>query len=243
MPDHHDDDLATELRALGAWVHVPEPADQRTAVRARLTRPLPARRRARWVVGAVAALVGTVAAVAPARAAVVDAVDGLLRVAGIEVRREPVPGGRPAAPDPLPSLRSAAWDEARRAARFPVRSPAALGTPDQVLLADRDDPGAPRVVTSTYRGGTVRFDQFDGAPAPAFLKSAPDARWIEVGADHGIWLPSPHPVTYVDRAGTERTETARLAGPTLIWAAGTVTYRLEGLATPEEARTVALSLG
>ena len=58
-----------------------------------------------------------------------------------------------------------------------------------------------------------------------------------------MWLPGPHPVTYVDRKGIERTETARLAGPTLIWATGTVTYRLEGLPTLKEARAVALSLG
>jgi hypothetical protein len=121
--------------------------------------------------------------------------------------------------------------------------PPALGVPDQVLLADPDDTGAPRVVTLTYRGGKVRFDQFDGAASPAFFKSAPDARWVEIGAGPAVWLPGPHPVTYVDRQGAERTETARLAGPTLIWSADTVTYRLEGLSTLEEARAVALSPG
>jgi hypothetical protein len=241
VPDR-DDDLAAELRALGAFLDVPEPADQRTAVRTRLTRPVPARRRARWVIAAVAALAGTVGAIAPARAAVVDAVDGLLRVAGIEVRREPDPGGLPAQPGPLPSLRSAGEDEARRTARFPVRFPAALGAPGQVLLADPDPAGAPRVVTAVYRGGTVRFDQFDGAPEPVFYKSAPDGHWTEVGADPAIWLPGAHPVTYVDRDGTARTETGRLAGPALIWSTGGVTYRLEGLTTAAEARTVALSL-
>jgi hypothetical protein len=244
MLDHSEDALVTELRALGEWLDVPEPADQRVAVRARLTVPNHRRRRARrWIVAAVAAIVGTVAVVPPARAAVVDGVGDLLRVAGIEVRREPPPGGLPARPSPLPSVRSAALDEARQAALFPVRAPAMLGEPDQVLLADPDDAGAPRVVTLTYRGGAVRFDQFDGAVSPAFFKSAPDARWVEIGTDSGIWLPGPHPVTYVDRDGAERTETARLAGPTLIWATGAVTYRLEGLPTLEEARAVALSSG
>jgi hypothetical protein len=243
MPDRQDDALVTELRALGQWLDVPEPADQRAAVRARLARPHPRRRHLRrWVVAGVAAVVGTVGAVAPARAAVVDAFGGLLRVAGVEVRREPAPGPVPARPSPLPSPRSAALDEARRLALFPVRVPTVLGVPEQVVLADADTAGAPRVVTLTYRGGAVRLDEFDGKASPLFFKTAPDARWVELPSAQGIWLPGPHAVTYVDRAGTERTETARLAGPTLIWVAGAVTYRLEGVPTVEEAKAVALSL-
>jgi len=242
MPDRQDD-LVAELRALSAWIDVPEPADQRAAVRARLAAPAPGRRHLRrWIVAAVAAVVGTVAVVAPARAAVVDAVGDLLRVAGIEIRREPATGSLPARPSPLPSVRSVALEAARRAALFPVRAPAALGEPEEVQLADPDSAGAPRVVTLTYRGGAVRFDQFDGAAAPAFMKMAPDARWVGIGPDFGIWLPGPHPVTYVGRDGVERTETARLAGPTLIWVSGAVTYRLEGLPTLAEAQATALSV-
>jgi len=40
----------------------------------------------------------------------------------------------------------------------------------------------------------------------------------------------------------QRTETARLAAPTLIWVAGGVTYRLEGLSTLAEANAAALSV-
>ena len=244
MRDHHDDDIVAELRALSTRLDVPAPADQRAAVRARLAGARPARRRVRrWIAVAVAAVAGTVTAIAPARAAVVDAVGDLLRVAGIEVRREPrATGSLPARPSPLPSVRSAALDEARRAARFPVRVPAVLGTPEEVLLADPDQDGAPRVVTLTYRGGAVRFDQFDGAPELMFLKSAPDARWITIGTGPGIWLPGPHAVTYVGRDGVERTATARLAGPTLIWTSGEVTYRLEGVPTLDEARSIASSV-
>ena len=242
MSDHHDD-LGSELRELGRWLDVPQAGDQRIAVRERLTQPKRPRHRVRrWVLAAVAALVGTVVAVAPARAAVIDAIDGLLRVAGIEVRHEPVPGGLPAHPSALPSQSSATLDQARRVALFPLREPTTLGPAGRVLLADPGRTGAPRVVTMTYRGGTVSFDQFDGAVDRVFFKTAPDAHWIEVGTASGIWLPGPHSVTYVDRDGVEHTETARLAAPTLIWVAGAVTYRLEGLSTLEEARAAALSL-
>jgi hypothetical protein len=240
MPEH-DDDLAAELRGLASRIDIGEPADQRAAVRARLTRRR-FRFAKRWSVAAVAALVAVTGAVAPARAAVVEAVGDLLRVAGIEVRREPSTGGLPARPSPLPSLRSARLEEVRRLAPFPVRVPQALGAPEAVEVADPDRRGAPRVVTMTFRGGAVRFDQFDGAASPAFFKSAQSAEWAEVGADPGIWLPGPHAVTYVGRDGVERTATARLAAPTLIWDTGGYTYRLEGIPTLAEARQVALSL-
>ena len=196
----------------------------------------------RWVLAGIAALIAVVAGVAPARAAVVDAVGGLLRIAGIEVRREPAPGGLPSRPSPLPSVSTVALADARRVALFPLRVPATLGAPEQVQLGDPDPAGAPRVVTLVYRGGTVRLDEFDGAVSPYFFKSAPEAEWTDVGGKQAIWLPAPHPVTYVGRDGVERTETARLAGPTLVWTGDEVTYRLEGLPDLEQARTIALSL-
>lgn len=238
MPEQ-DDALIAELRALGRQLDVPEPADQRAAVRARLTRP---RRTRLWIISALAALAGTVGAVAPARAAVVDAVDGLLRIAGIEIRQDATPGDLPIRPSPLPSLRPAGVEEARRVALFGIRMPTAIGEPEQVLLADPDPAGAPRVVTATYRGGTVRFDQFDGAVEPTFFKTVAAAEWTDIGAGSGVWLSGPHPVTYIGRDGVRRTETARLAGPTLIWVEGAVTYRLEGLKTLAEAREIAQSV-
>ncbi|MEV6598034.1 hypothetical protein AB0M36_14300 [Actinoplanes sp. NPDC051346] len=240
MPD--DDALIAELRALATELEVPEAADQRAAVRARLAAAPAARRRAkRWLIAGVAALAATVAAVSPARAAVVAAVGEVLRVVGIEVRAEPGPP-LPAVPSPLPSPGPVTLAGAKAAAQFPVLVPLALGVPEKVELADPGAGGAPRVVTMTFRGGAVRFDQFDGRVSPAFLKSSSAARWTEVGGDTAIWLPGPHPVTYIDRQGTQRTETARLAAPTLIWSTATVTYRLEGLPTLAEATAVASEL-
>jgi hypothetical protein len=47
----------------------------------------------------------------------------------------------------------------------------------------------------------------------------------------------------VDRDGVERTVTARVAGPTLIWSHNLVTYRLEGIANRDEAINAGRSLG
>lgn len=260
MADLRDDALIAELRDLAGWVEVPPvAAGLAAAVVARVgaggRRPWWSRwsARLRWsrlslrwrtAVAAAAAVVCAVAVVPPARAAVVDAVSGLFRFAGIEISDQPArPGSLPATPSPLPSVRSAALDEARRLAKFPVAAPAALGVPENVELADPAADGSPRVVTLTYRGGTVRLDEFDGSIDPVyFKKGAAGGEFVNVNGALGLWLSGPHTITYVDRAGVERTATGRLAGPTLIWSTETVVFRLEGLATLDEAMAVAQSM-
>ncbi|WP_433825703.1 hypothetical protein ACQP2E_26755 [Actinoplanes sp. CA-015351] len=241
-----DDELIGELREIGRALRVPQALDQRNAVRARLTAPAPRLRRVRLAaISLVAALIATLALVAPARAAVVQVVGDLLRVAGISVRAEHPPTDLPVDPSPLPSTVSSDLDEARRVAAFPVTVPVDLGPPEEVLLADPGPDGKPRVITMTFRGGTVRFDQFDGTLDGGFLKTTPDAEWVDLGtgAPLAAWLPEPHPLTYIGRDGVTRTETARLAGPSLIWSSTrNLTYRLEGLRTLGEATALARSV-
>jgi hypothetical protein len=265
MAEHREDRLAVELRELGEWLDVPPAADRRAAVRARLSAdgapaarpprpglPWPLRgrrttapRRRIALVAAAAVLAAVVAAVPQGRAAVAGTVTGLLRFAGVRVepphQPRPLPGG---SASPLPSTRSAPLERARRLAAFPIGVPAALGVPQDVRIADPAPDGAPRVVTLLYRDGAVRLDEFDGTLDLGFVKQAapPDMRYVEVGPGYGLWLPHPHPVAYVDRLGVTHQETARLAGPTLVWASGAVTFRLEGVATLDEALRVARSV-
>jgi hypothetical protein len=241
-----DDDMIEELRDLGRALRVPPALDQKEAVRRRLTQPAPRRPRAKSLVAALAvALVATLTLVAPARAAVVEVVGDLLRIAGIEVRATGPAPVIPATPSPLPSASRADLDEARERAGFALMVPAGLGTPEEIVLADPDQDGRPRVVTMLYRGGTVRFDQFDGSLEVGFLKTTPDAEWVDLGTAVPVaaWLPAPHPLTYIGRDGVAHTETTRLAGPSLIWSsARDTTYRLEGLRTRDEATAVARSV-
>jgi hypothetical protein len=269
MADVPDERLAAELRDLGAWLEVPEAPDVRAVVRTRLAalpapdrapswwrpragwwrprpgwwRPRPGwwRRRLVAVAAAVALLVAGVVAVPPARAAVGNAVTGLLRFAGIEIRKGSPPTSLPS-PAPLPSLGVVSLDAARRAARFPVRVPQALGPPERVEIADAAPDGAPRIVTLFYRGGAVRLDQFDGRLEPGFVKAAPEARWTEVSGTYALWFPGPHTLVYIDRQGRHQVAGARLAGPTLIWNDGGVAYRLEGIPTMDEAVAIGGSL-
>lgn len=237
-----DDAVEAVLRDIGTRLAVPEPPDVTAAVLARLAEPTRAPRRwrpvHRLIAAAVAALLAlaTAMVVSPAvRAAVYD----LLRIGGVEIHEnEPAPAVPPVEA-PLPGEREVSLPQARAAAAFELTVPASLGEPDTVRLIDGSPP---RVVSMSF--GTVRVDQFDGGLDPIFSKfaHADDVRQARIGAAHGIWVDRPHPVLYTDRAGGTHEEAARLAGSTLIWESGGVTYRVEGNLTRDQALAIAESM-
>ncbi|MGW5744642.1 hypothetical protein [Amycolatopsis sp. NPDC003861] len=247
MTDPRDARLAAALRELGDHLDVPPAPDVRAAVLARLP-ARPRRTIPRWATVAAALLLVFAAAVtlSPAvRATVTD----LLRFAGIELRSQPGPALR--GQGLLPGERSVELTEARRLAPFPIAVPAALGEPDDVRIAD--DPA--RVVSLLYQSGpgrppaaagpvAVRLDEFDGRLGPVFEKflGMSDGRQVGVAGTPAIWLDRPHELMYVDRAGQWRTETARLAAQSLIWQRSTVTFRLEGAFTLEDALRIAATV-
>lgn len=231
------------LRDLGEHLHVPpppEPSALTAAVLARLddpagARPSPLLRLAAAAMALLVAL-GVAMAVSPqVRAAVLE----FLRVGGVELNERPAPR-LPPVPAPLPGERTVSLDLARAEVGFPLRIPAGLGDPKAVHLAGGDPP---RVVTLIYEG--VRVDQFDGGLDPMFRKflSVEDAESITVDGAHGVWLPGPHPVFYLDRDGQSHEQSARLSGSTLVWEHAGVTHRVEGELTRQQAIAIAESLG
>ncbi|MEV1072464.1 hypothetical protein [Micromonospora parva] len=236
-------DLERELRDLSAWLDTPDPPDVGARVRVRLSTPAPRRRRWRSL-AAVALVILLVAVLPPTRAAIADVVTGLLRFAGVSIATSPAPTPPGATASPIPGQRAVALDEAQQAVRFPIRLPAKLGPPERVLVADPDATGRYRVVTLLYDGGALRVDAFDGHLDLAFHKEVtpPGADWVQVNGDFAVWVDGPHVLSYVDRAGGIRRETARLAAATLIWQDNEVSYRLEGHLTRAEAIEIARSL-
>jgi len=240
--------IETALRDLGDRLAVPEPPDAAElteAVRARLAHP----QRRQFVESRLAKVAAVVLVVllalgllitvsSPVRAGVLH----LLRFAGIELSSDSGPTGPlPRSPAPLPGERASDLPTAQRESRFPVTVPAALGAPEQVLLIDGTPP---RVVSLLYRGGTVRLDEFDGVADLAIFKKVDtrDFEYLQIGGANAVWVPSPHPLYYVDRDGKYRTESARLSAKTLIWQRGEVTLRLEGNFTEEQAVAIANSV-
>ena len=246
--------LEAELRRLGRRLEVPPAPDVTGRVRARLEAPAraggsgpdwPWLRPVAVTLAVIIAVAGTLAASPDVRAAVAD----FFRFAGIEINSgapPPTTGtGR------LPGQTGVTLDEARRRAGFDVHVPAALGPPDKVLASDGT---SPRVVSLLYRAGpgrppanqdgvAVRIDEFDGELSPGFRKFAQQAEEVTAGDRPALWLAGPHPVIYVGRDGQEYQESARLAGNTLILQIGSVTVRMEGDFTRDQAIAIAASLG
>lgn len=237
MPDTEYESLAQELGALGRALPAPAPSSGlAVAVLARLADlPSPTavrtsrlhalagavtRHRGRLAV-VVTALLLSLFAAPPVRAAVAD----WFSFAGVIVHRDPTPG--PSSAPPAPTVDSSTdLEKAKRLIAFAPVLPAALGSPQGVeVSADR------RVLSMSWTSasdGVVRLDQFDGQLDYTFAKTAPGVEFTAVAGDFALWFDEPHEVVVLNPDGTSRTETARLAGHTLIWQRGGTTLRLEG---------------
>jgi hypothetical protein len=234
-------ELETRLAELDVdWPPAPDVAAR---VRARVeAEPRGRRLRPAWAVAlAVLVLGGGVAAVPPARSAV-------LRWLGIEgVRIERVPTAPTAAPSP-------SLDLGRRIPLAPARLvPRALGRPDAVYampgdtvtLLYRPRPGLPE---SEQTGAGALLSEFPGRTNVQFIRkfAGPDTTIepVQVGGERGYWVAGePHGLLYEDPTGDVREAPTRLAGPTLVWRRGRLTLRLEADVSKARALAIARSVG
>lgn len=232
-----DDALDRELRALGRSLgtaiddDAPAPAAVATAVLDRLrtspepvpargwARPRPAVRR-RLAVVAVAVLVA-LGLTPPVRAAVGE----WLGIGAVAVRPGP---SQPSASPPPEATAGLSLDTAAELTGLTPVVPPVLGSPDGVeVSADR------RVLSLTWGAGaqTIRLDQVTDPLSPVYLKTAQlgtTARTLTVDGHDAWWFGTPHSLVLLTPDGSERTESARVAGPTLVWVDDGVTFRLEG---------------
>ena len=246
--------IEEELRQLGHRLAIPAPAVGTVdAVMARIDRePVPAsddlRRRIdaltewlrnRWraaTVVAVGALL-VVLAVSPAGAAIRE----WLGFGAVVVDQQPQTGSTTPAPSTDdPEGRRLSLPDARAAVAFPLLVPATLGEPERVTLAPDG-----RMVTMRWSAadGPIRLDQIDGSLAPYYVKKYyDDVVFTEVNGREALWFARSHPIVLLDPDGTERTESARQSGPSLLWQRAGITLRLEGVADQQAAVAIAESL-
>jgi hypothetical protein len=137
-------------------------------------------------------------------------------------------------------------DQASTAVPFPVGQPALLPAPDRVAVSADG-----RLLTtgwvagrvSAAAGSEVRLDQVSGELDPYFFKKYfPDVDFVRVDGVESLWLHQPHPIVVLNPDGSERSESARLSGPALVWQNGGVTLRLEGIADLATAKAIAESM-
>jgi hypothetical protein len=145
---------------------------------------------------------------------------------------------------------------ARAAVKFPVRVPTVAGfdRPDAVYV-DPDNPADGRVdfiyrarpglPASPFTEAGLLITQFRASVDVDFMKKlsrADEVRFLSVNGEPAFWLSQPHELLYVDRLGSPGQEQRRLAGSTLIWQQGDVTFRLEGQVSQAEALRIAESM-
>ncbi len=255
-------DLEDELRHLGRRLAMPEPANGTvSAVLARIDRePPPAdadlrqrvgawveRLRNRWRAVGVVVVCGVLAvlAVSPAGAAIRD----WLGFGAVVIEQQQPPASTsPALPPDGSQVEGTevegtamSLEQARASVRYPVVVPAALGEPDRVTVAPDG-----RMVTLVWlrpAAGPIRLDQIDGSLSPYYVKKYyDDVSFTVVDRGEALWFARSHPIVVLDPDGTERTESARASGPTLLWQRPGVTLRLEGAADQRSAVSIAESL-
>jgi len=193
-----------------------------------------ARHRRRTAIAALALLLSLLAA-PPVRAGIAD----WFSFAGVLVQHDPSPAPHSASPPPTLS-NTTDLGAAKALVAFEPLVPTELGSPEAVAVSsDR------RVLSMSWTSesdGALHLDQFDGRLDYAFAKRAAGVQFTSVGSSSAIWFNEPHSVVVLNKDGTSRTETARLAGHTLIWEHGGTTLRLEGDISLQRAVEIAASV-
>jgi len=245
-------DLERELRDLGGALELPAaPEDLAARVREAVTsEPAPRRRpgrRALVVALAVLVLAAVGALAVPqARTAILE----WLGLRGASVERVETRPTAPAVPDDLGLGDLVTLAEARELAAFEVVDPGGtgLGAADEIrfdpVTADGqvaflwlDENGDPETLLTEFRA-PLGFE-FVGKLAGPGTEVVP----VDVNGAPGLWLEGePHGFYYLGADGEPRDETLRLAGNTLLWERGPLTFRLEGDLTRAEALGLAAAL-
>ena len=257
------DDLILALNELGERLDIP-PGDPiaaavariRTAPTSRRTGSAPWRpgRRGRRVLAATAAalLVGLAATlVAPASR---DAVARLLGIGSVTVTytdEVPVAAGRTYDLGTPVSLAQA--EAGAAAAGWSLAAPTGAGDPARAFVGRPAGavnlvwaPAAQRPEIADAGIGLLLTAMPGTTDAGGMSKQATGAttvQLVQVGDDAAYWIEGePHEVVMTDRNGDVVHDGARLAGNTLIWTDGDVTYRLESALDRDQAIDLASTL-
>ena len=242
-------DLERELRALDAAVEFPATPDLAAAVRARIEAPPPRpafawRRPLALVLAVLVAGLAAAMAVPSARTAILE----WLGLRGVSIERVPEQPSPRLGGELLLGERST-LAEARSDAEFRVRVPTAPGYEDPDAVYVSRDSVSGGYVSFVYGSGDrvdVLVSQFRARIHEDFIHKlvgpGTGVERVSVSGAPGFWIEGPHEILYVDRNGGEIPERNRLAGNTLLWQVGAVTYRLEGELTKDEALRIAGSM-
>lgn len=134
----------------------------------------------------------------------------------------------------------ASLDAARATVSFRILTAAAGAGAMQRVDTDQRVPGG--LVAITYERFTLVELAAEPNSHPIMLKLAPEGVTTtpsRVNGADAVWLEGAHEVAYVAPGGEIRSDTVRRSGSVLLWTVGSVTLRIEGVGTIEDAVRIA----
>ena len=250
--------IEERLRALALEIDYPPTPEMGSAVGARLRRepaalPVASRSWLRPALAVAAAIVVALVATLGFSPTARRAVAGWLGIDGIRITFDEGITDVPTVDDPQLGDRVAA-ETAAAGVAFDVLVPAELGPPDGYYL-NRDVEGGevslvweprPGLPESEQTGFGAVLTQFVGDAAPEFIKktavSGTSVAFVTVEGRDGYFLEGAPHLLIRESDGDERLLEPRLAGNTLLWDGGDVTYRLEAEIDLDRALEIAESM-
>jgi hypothetical protein len=204
-------------------------------------------RRALVALALLVLLLGVTLAVPPARAAI----SRVLHLGSVTIfPSAPAATSTEPTPTPFTSVLDLAGEttlsDARQQAHFTVRLPAYpadLGPPQRVYVQDLGGAAVVLVWLEPHQPNQVRMSLHELSSDVWVQKFAP--RVIQETSVHGqraLWTDGPYVVQVVSPEQTTYAERRLVSGHVLIWAEGSITYRLETGASLQEAVRIAESL-
>jgi hypothetical protein len=264
-----DRDLGIALATVGRDLAFPEVPDLSTVVLRRLEEEPPHTAAARLVPLSLRGWLRSPARrAALALAAVLllasGAVAGSLLVRGVRILiapdgQETPPRVGPSPTGPLGKTLflgdEATFEQAKARVDFRVLTPTVPGLPEPVVYVDDDPPGgrvslvypaSPALPETEETGVGMLVMEFVGHVEKPFIEKLVHQNIqvleIEVDGNPGYWVEGDHTLTYLDEHGEFLDESTRVAGNTLLWQRGDLTFRLESALSMEEAIRIAESV-
>jgi hypothetical protein len=225
------------------------------ASRLKSSRRLEISRRLTWGILLILLILGSLLAIPRVRAALVEFLQvGTIRIFLVEPTSTltPLPQTPTALPSPTPlsSLLDLAGQttlaEAQQRSGFQIRLPAypaEMGAPDEVFLQELGGPVVVLVWLEPDRPEQVRLSLHQLGPDTFAQKGLPQLiEETRVNGQPAIWTGGPYLLQFRRGSGAEPDLRRLVAGHTLVWQEGEITYRLETDLPLAEAVKIAESL-